>query len=135
MDIADKRALIQYRLASARDELEAAQILLDAGKHRKAMSSAYYAVFHAASAALLWHNEERVKHSGVESAFSFLLIRPGIIEAEYGKIYMKARRQRERSDYDMLADAPTEDEAKSGLSEARRFVARLESYLRDVGAM
>jgi uncharacterized protein (UPF0332 family) len=135
MELADKRALVQHRLDTARDELEAAQILLDAGKYRKAVSGAYYAVFHIASAALLWHDQERAKHSGIESQFGFLLIKSGKIEEEYGRIYMKARRERERSDYDVLATPPVTSEAAASLSEAQRFVERLERYLREVGAL
>ena len=63
MDELDKRSLIQHRLATAKDELETARILIDAGKYRKAISSAYYTIFHVASAALLWHDQERAKHS------------------------------------------------------------------------
>jgi uncharacterized protein len=131
----DKRALIRHRLAIAKDELETAQILVKTGKYRKAVSSAYYTVFHVASAVLLWHDRERVKHSGVESEFGFLLIKPGSIEEEFGKIYMKARRERERSDYDVLATPPTAADAQSSVADAERFIARIERYLRDVGAL
>ena len=135
MDVQDKRALIQHRLATAKDDLETAQILFRARKYRKAISSAYYTIFHVASAALLWHDQERVKHSGVESEFSFLLIKPGKVEEEYGKIYSRARRERERSDYDVLATPPTTADAQAILADAERFVARMERYLRDVGAL
>jgi len=135
MDIADKRTLIQHRFSTARDELDAAQVLIDAGKYRKAISSAYYAVFHIASAVLLWHDHERVKHSGVESEFNLLLVKSGRIEAEYGRIYMKARRERERSDYDILAAPPTAPEAQASLNDAQRFAERMERYLREAGAL
>ena len=52
MDRQDKIALIQHRLATAQDDLETARILVKAGKYRKAISSAYYTIFHAASAVL-----------------------------------------------------------------------------------
>jgi hypothetical protein len=114
---------------------ETARILIDAGKYRKAISSAYYTIFHVASAALLWHDRERAKHAGVESEFAFLLVKPGKIEDEYGKIYLKARRARERSDYDVIAAPPTAAEAQAGFAEAERFVARVERYLYEVGAL
>ena len=135
MDELDKRSLIQHRLATAKDELETARILIDAGKYRKAISSAYYTIFHVASAALLWHDQERAKHSGVESEFGSLLIKSGKIEDEYGKIYLKARRACEQSDYDVLAVPPTAAEAQTRLAEAERFVARVERYLHEVDAL
>ncbi len=106
-----------------------------AGKWRGAAIRAYYTVFHVASAALLWHDQERVKHSGVHSAFGELFITAGKIEAEYGKIYTKARRMREATEYDFEAKPLTEEDARRIVADSERFVVRLKEYLRGVGAI
>ena len=135
MERRDKVALIQHRLITAKDDLESAHILLEAGKYRRAIGSAYYTIFHVASAVLLWHDQERAKHSGVESTFAQLVIKSGKIEPEFGRIYSRARRERERADYDVLASPPTAEEAQQILADAERFVIRMEQYLREVGAL
>lgn len=74
----------------------------------------------------------RAKHAGVEGAFHQFFIRQARIEMEYGKLYTLLRRTREDSDYNDRATA-TEEAARQRLADSRRFVARLEQYLRDAG--
>ena len=134
MGIAAKRAAIAQRLDRARDDLETAYIDLAAGKWRGAVIRAYYAVFHVASAALLWHDQERAKHSGVHSAFGETLVKTGKLEAEYGKIYTEARRLREATEYAFEGEPLGEGDAHHIVDDSQRFVARLERYLHEVGA-
>jgi uncharacterized protein (UPF0332 family) len=83
---------------------------------------------------LLTLDIEHSKQSGVQSAFSRHLVQPGHIEPEYSKIYARARRLREDYDYaDELADLDEKVTADL-LADAERFVARMERYLRKVGA-
>jgi uncharacterized protein (UPF0332 family) len=128
------RAYAQLRLERAREELETARDNIAHGHFRAAVSRAYYAVFYMASAALFSRSVQRAKHSGVESAFSQYLVKPGDIEPEFGRLYQRARRQREEADY---ADEASIDEAtaRQTLADAERFVDRLERFLRDVGAL
>jgi uncharacterized protein (UPF0332 family) len=108
---------------------------LSGGKYRGAVNRAYYTVFHVASAALLWHDQQRSKHSGVQSAFSAILIKTGKVEPEYGRIYSEARRLREDHEYQFDSEPLTEPDAQRVVSEAERFVQRLEQYLREAGAL
>jgi uncharacterized protein (UPF0332 family) len=54
----------------AERSLRSARNLLDDGDHDFAISRAYYAMFYAATAALLSQNIKRSKHSGVIAAFA-----------------------------------------------------------------
>ncbi len=135
MDTATKISAIGQRLDRAKDDLETAHVDLAAGKWRGAVIRAYYTVFHVASAVLLWHDQERAKHSGVHSAFGEEVIKTGKIEAEYGKIYTEARRLREATEYAFEGEPLTEADAHRVVSDAERFVARLGRYLREVGAV
>lgn len=56
------------------------------------------------------------------------------IEAEYGRIYSRAFKHRLDADYKDEAQFDAE-KARQILSDAERFVARLEKYLRSVGAI
>ena len=102
---------------------------------RGATNRAYYAIFHVASAALLWLDVERGKHSGIQSAFNEFFVKPGILEPEYGRIYSRARKAREEQDYDLEAAPLTAEEADRIVTEAEGFLMRLERYLREVGAI
>lgn len=128
------RAYAHLRLERAREELETAHQNIAQGHFRAAVSRAYYAVFYMASAALFSQSVQRAKHSGVESAFSQHLVKPGYIEPEFSRLYQRARRQREEADY---ADEPEIDvtSAQQTLADAERFVDRLERFLREIGAL
>jgi uncharacterized protein (UPF0332 family) len=135
MDTAAKRAYVDARLAKARDDLSTARDDLTHGHLRGATNRAYYAIFHVASAALLWHDVERAKHSGIQSAFNEFFVKPGVLEPEYGRIYSRARKAREEQDYDLEAAPLTAEDAKQIVAGAERFLVRLERYLREVGAI
>ncbi len=135
MDDRARRDLIRLWLEKARDDLATAEDDLKLNHTRGAVNRSYYAIFHAATAALLWLGEERVKHSGVQSAFGERFIATGLFEPEYGRIYTRARKEREEADYQPASPVPTEAEANTRLDESRRFVMRVEQYLREVGAL
>ncbi|OGO41506.1 MAG: hypothetical protein A2Z04_00530 [Chloroflexi bacterium RBG_16_57_9] len=128
------RSYARLRLERAREELETAQENIAHGHFRAAVSRAYYAVFYMASAAPFSQSVQRAKHSGVESAVSQFLVKPGHIEPEFSRLYQRVRRQREEADY---ADESNIDEttARQALSDAERFVDRLERFLHEIGAL
>ena len=128
------RIIIGIRLEKALQELEAVRQLIDSAMYRIAISRAYYAVFGITTAVLLTKDIDRSKHSGVQAAFGHYFIKPGIIEPGYGKVYSLLRRAREESDYSDYARF-TQERAEKMLADAERFVARMERYLREVGAV
>jgi uncharacterized protein (UPF0332 family) len=135
MDDAAKRTVIRVRLDKAHDDLAMAHVLLHAGGWRAAVNRAYYTVFHVASAALLWLDVERTKHSAVQASFNQVLVKPGLIETEYSQVYKMARDWCEEQDYSDTARALDEPMATQIVNDAERFVARLERYLREAGAI
>ena len=135
MDDVTKRAYVDTRLAKARDDLSTARDDVRHDHWRGATNRAYYAIFHVASAALLWLNVERAKHSGIQSAFNEFFVKPGVLEPEYGRIYSRARKAREEQDYDLEAAPLTAEEADHIVADAERFLVRLERYLREADAI
>ena len=133
MDDVAQRLYIAAHLARATDALATARDNVAHGHWRGAVNRAHYAVFHAASAALMQLDIERGRHAGVQAAFGAFLVRPGLIESEFGQIYSRIRQAREMQDYDVTAVALTCEETERLVSDAERFVARLDSYLRQVG--
>lgn len=128
------KLVIGTRLERCKDDMETARLLIEQGKYRQAISRAYYAVFAIASAALLVFDIRFHKHSAVESAVHQYLIKPGLIEPEYGRIYSQAFKHRLEADYKDEAQF-SEEKARPILDDAERFVARLEEYLRSVKAI
>jgi uncharacterized protein (UPF0332 family) len=128
------KVIIGVRLEKAKDDIATAHELIAVGRLRGAVNRAYYAIYHLATAVLLTQDIERSKHSGVQSAFGHYLVKPGLIEPEYGRILTSARKARETSDY---ADRIELDEetAQRIVADTDRFVARMEEYLSSVGAL
>lgn len=135
MDRETRIELIKLWMEKARDDLATAEDNLRLDHTRGAVNRSYYAVFHAATAALLWHGEERAKHSGVQSTFGELFITTGLFDPEFGRIYTRARKEREEVDYKPASPTPSAEESGARLDESRRFVNRVEQYLREVGAI
>jgi len=109
-----------------------------------AVSKAYYAVFYAASAALYAVNIVRGRHSGIEAALSQFLVKPGLVEPEYANLFSKLMRTRIQIDYGVERDeepgarkfeVPPEDVLERMLQDAERFIARMERFLRERGAI
>ncbi len=108
-----------------------------------AVSRAFYAAFHAASAALFAVNVVRGKHSGVEAAISQFLVKPGLVEEEYKNIYTRLMKGRIVTDYGGERDERgvpefkklSDNEMEEMLANAERFIARMEQFLRERGAI
>lgn len=124
--------LVKLHMEAAREALSAGQYTLDGGFSGVAVTRGYYACFYAASALLLSRGITRSKHSGVLSAFRQHFIKPGIIEPEYSDMYGEAFDARHIADYDMVGTLEPA-EAQKTFANARRFVARVEAYLSEVG--
>jgi uncharacterized protein (UPF0332 family) len=133
MDDATRSAISNY-LSRARDELDAARLLIGADHQRIAVSRAYYAVFSSATALLLSKGLVRTKHAGLQAAFGQQFIKTGLIEQEFSHIFTRTREAREEGDYSDVVTC-TQAFAEKRLADAARFVARMECYLRDVGAI
>ena len=121
------RAYARLRLERAREDLATAHDNIGQGYFRAAVNRAYYAVFHMASAALFSQGIQRSKHSGIESAFSQFLVKPGHIEPEFSRFYQQARRQREEADYAEMVNID-QTTAQQTVTNAEQFVDRVEQF-------
>jgi len=130
-----QRAIIAVRLDKCHEDLATAREDMERGRYRAGVARAYYAVFHIAGAALLTLGVERAKHSGVEAAFSEFLVKPGQIESEYNGIFRRSRRFREDQEYSDEFERLDANRTQQVLSDAERFVRRMERYLREVKAI
>ena len=109
------------------EELAAARLLAGKGFEAQAVSRAYFAAFFAAEAALLALGETRSKHSGIVSAFVYLLVRSGQVDREIGRLLRSLFERRNQADYSPV-DVPAE-EADAAIRDAERVVNAVQTWL------
>ena len=73
----DLAAAIKERLDKARRKLQSAEHCLAAGDFEDATSRAYYAMFHAAHAALMPFRVSTKSHKGLAAMLSLHRVKPG----------------------------------------------------------
>ncbi|WP_025322880.1 HEPN domain-containing protein [Deferrisoma camini] len=117
-------ALVRYRLERSSEALEEAELLLGAGYGTSAVNRLYYAVFYAASAALLAKGFSSPKHSGIRSLLHREFVRPGLLPVAFGQFYDQLFDSRQRGDYADLVRFPVED-VRPWLPRAAELVRRL----------
>ena len=108
--------------------LGAADLLSRKGYSEDAVSRAYYAVLHAARAALLVHDVAVAGHVGLRRMFGKHLVRTGRIEESWAKHLAKSSDDRLTADYDSgicFAD----EESRLACERAREFAERIRAYL------
>lgn len=72
--------LVQYRLSSAKERLESARLLLDAGQYKDSIGRSYYAIFTAVRAVLARDQVDFSKHAGVIAYFQREYIKSAIFD-------------------------------------------------------
>lgn len=112
-------------LAKAHRAVASAQLLLADGDTEGACNRAYYAMFDAAHAALLWSdatiNPATTKtHSGLIAAFGQYLVKPGYLSSDLGKSLNQVERIRLLADY--TGEEVSQDRAKWVIDQAIAFV-------------
>ncbi|MFQ6035887.1 MAG: HEPN domain-containing protein [Sedimentisphaerales bacterium] len=126
MNNARQRA--QRELDRARKALLAAKILMENQLYEDCVSRAYYAVLHAAKAALATKDIEPISHKAVKRMFSLYLVKTGKIEKGLAKILTAEQEDRAIGDYDIYIEID-EDRALKRVHDAEKFVQRIEKYL------
>ena len=114
-------------LGRARQELQAARLLAEAGFAPQAMSRAYYAAFYAAEAALMEIGETRPKHSGVVAAFAQRIVRDQDLDPGVGRLLRSLFDRRGQADYG-VAPVPV-DEARRAIHDAEIVVNAIRIWL------
>jgi uncharacterized protein (UPF0332 family) len=114
-------------LLRGREELRAAEALLNAGFPAQAVSHAYLAGFHAASAALLVLGECPATSSGVISAFGKHVVGENGVDHETGRVLRRLYEDRNDVDRGLVEAAP--EQARGAVEDAGRFVEATASWI------
>ena len=100
--------------------------------HEDAVSRAYYAILHAARAALFVHDVAAASHASVRRMFGLHLVRTGEIEPEWARRLAGGSDSRLAADYNVHIRF-TSEEVRYECQQARDFVKHIERYLLDSG--
>ncbi len=130
MTLDEKRQqLSSYRIKQAAESLEEAKYLLSGRKSpRSIINRAYYAMFYAVLALLVYEDFSSSKHSGVLIYFNKRFIKEGVFPERLGRAINKAFELRQRGDYREYADLSYEQVAPY-LDEAEVFVKAVKDHL------
>lgn len=121
--------LVQYRLSSAKERLESARLLLDAGQYKDSIGRSYYAIFTAVRAVLARDQVDFSKHAGVIAYFQREYIKSAIFDIKYSKILQRAFQIRNNCDYDDFFIVSKED-ATEQYKNAVDMVQAIETYIK-----
>lgn len=126
------RIKISLELKRSNESLKSAKVLMKEELYEDSISRAYYAIFHAAKAILLTIDVEPKTHEGAIKKFGHHFVETGLIEKEIGRIFGRAQKVREKSDYDVAKEFSEED-ANEWITMAEKFVKRIQEYLHQQG--
>lgn len=116
----------------ALQSLHAAQLLHPQALYADAVSRAYYAVMHAAKAALLAHDVIVESHAALKRLFGSELVRARRIEPHWAEVLAREQRRGIAADYDP-AEQVSEEASRQLVDDAHSFVERMRQYLVDSG--
>ena len=108
--------------------LRTSDLSLREALYAPAISNAYYAILHAARAALHVHNVVATTHSGTSKMFSKHLVLTKEIEIEWGAYLVTHADSRRGADYDVKRHF-TIEEAQHENTQAHAFTTRIRQYL------
>jgi len=112
---------VRLHLDRANGCIAEAELLLDGGRFGGAVARAYYAMFHAATAALLKRDIKRRSHQGLISTFGQFLVKPGYVESRFHKFFAEVFDLRQESDYQPIVQV-TDQQADEIIKRAKEFV-------------
>lgn len=115
-------------LTLADEKLRAAGLLVAGGAWGDASSRAYYAAFHAVSAALLSRGETYSRHGHVLGAFNRAFVHAGLFPREFTALLTRLFENRQSGDYGILPGV-TEAEARQDVADAQRIVEAIRRFL------
>ena len=124
----------KYKWEQAKDDLETAEIVLEAGKYKAANNRAYYSCYHAIDAVLAIEPIAFKKHKDTLGYFNKNDVNKEIFPREIGRKISRLEVIRHKSDYDTFYIASKED-ALEQIGVAREVVELVKNYFVQKGLL
>lgn len=119
----------QYKLEQAKDDLDTAKLLLEAGKYKAANNRAYYSCYHAIDSVLALEPKAFKRHKDTLAYFNKNYVHPEIFPGELGRNISRLEVIRHKSDYDDFYIA-SQEEADEQIAVASTVVTLVEAYIK-----
>ena len=119
-------AIAEWRRAE--DCRQVAQLCLRHGFYPDAISRSYYAVLHAAKAALALYDIDPGSHRALSNLFGLHIVQAGLVEGQWGSVIGRLSDLRMDADYDVEVIF-SEADAADAYEQADGFVSRIHALL------
>jgi uncharacterized protein (UPF0332 family) len=116
-------------LTKASEKLETARIMYDNARYDDAVSRAYYAAFHAMTAALLSRNLSYSSHGQVIGAFNREFIKTSIFPKDFSAIVQALFDDRQIGDYGIFIKI-SNNTAREHIKNARNLIEAISLFLK-----
>lgn len=130
LDTGTQMDIAKYRLQTAREDLDTANLTFSSGQYRAANNRAYYSIFHSICAVLAKEGVSFKRHKDTVSYFNKNYIHTGIFPKELGRKIVAAEEIRHASDYDTFYITSKEITAKQ-IQTAEQLLSLATGYLED----
>ena len=124
----NKKELMMYRMAGAKEKLDSSKLLLDNGNYKDSIGRSYYAMFSAVRAILALDGVDYSKHAGVIAYFQKEYVKTGKFDKLYSKYLSQAFQIRNQADYEDFYIVSQKDETEQ-FKRADEFVKVVQVYL------
>ena len=124
----EERALIKYRMERARETIDEARIMFDAGRINAYVNRLYYACFYAVSALLLTRDFSTSKHGYLRSLMHREFVKTGLMPKDLGIHFDLLFDNRHKGDYEDFVRFNA-DEVSGWLAQTQTFVSYIEGLL------
>lgn len=119
---------VEAEMKLAIDMLRDAELMLKENRLRSLVNRAYYGMFHATKAILLFLGTDCTSHAGAINRFGECVIKKGLLPEESAKSLHKAYRLREKGDYQPMSSID-KVEAQELYYEAKDFVKGIKELI------
>lgn len=126
-DIGTRKDLSNYRIQTAKSDLNAANILMNASEYRGANNRAYYAIYHAIMAVHALDGKSYKKHKDALANFNKEYVKNEIFPRKLGKKIAEAEVVRHASDYDDFYIV-SKEETEEQIQTAKEVIECIEEY-------
>jgi uncharacterized protein (UPF0332 family) len=124
----ERRAIIEYRMARAREAIDEAGLLFEAGHINAYVNRLYYACYYSVSALLLTKGTSTSKHGRLRALLHQELVKPGVLPVEMGQHFDRLFASRQKGDYEDLSFFKA-DEVAGWIEETLSLVSHVETLL------
>lgn len=126
LDIGNQMDIARYRLQTAKEDLDTANLTFSAKQLRAANNRAYYSIFHSICAVLAKEGIAFKRHKDTLSYFNKNYIHTGIFPKELGRKIVTAEEIRHASDYDTFYIASKELTSQQIQTAEQLFILAME---------